>query len=103
MEKSFLAKVADMVRGRQDLVLAVFVVSVIFMMIVPLPTALVDILIGLNMSISVVLLMVAVYLRSPLDFASFPAVLLITTLFRLSISISTTRLILLEGDAGHII
>jgi type III secretion protein V len=103
MEKSFLSKVADMARGRQDLVLAVFVVSVIFMMIVPLPTALVDILIGLNMSISVVLLMVAVYLRSPLDFASFPAVLLITTLFRLSISISTTRLILLEGDAGHII
>ena len=103
MEKSFLSNVADALRGRQDIVLAVFVVSVIFMMIVPLPTPLVDVLIGLNMSISVVLLMVAVYLRSPLDFASFPAVLLITTLFRLSISISTTRLILLEADAGHII
>lgn len=98
-----LQKLTDMLRERQDILLAVFVVSVIFMMIVPLPTWLVDALIALNMSISVVLLMVAVYLKSPLDFAAFPAVLLITTLFRLSISISTTRLILLDGDAGHIV
>lgn len=100
---SKLQKITDALRTRQDILLAVFVVSVIFMMIVPLPTWLVDGLIALNMSISVVLLMVAVYLKSPLDFASFPAVLLITTLFRLSISISTTRLILLDGDAGHIV
>ena len=98
-----LQKISDMVRERQDVILAVFIVSVIFMMIVPLPTWLVDALIALNMSISVVLLMVAVYLKSPLDFAAFPAVLLITTLFRLAISISTTRLILLDGDAGHIV
>jgi type III secretion protein V len=98
-----MRKISDLLKDRQDIVLAVFVVSVIFMMIVPLPTWLVDTLIALNMSISVVLLMVAVYLKSPLDFAAFPAVLLITTLFRLSISISTTRLILLEGDAGHIV
>ncbi|MDI9331886.1 MAG: type III secretion system export apparatus subunit SctV [Alphaproteobacteria bacterium] len=98
-----LQKISDLIRERQDVILAVFVVSVIFMMIVPLPTWLVDMLIALNMSVSVVLLMVAVYLKSPLDFASFPAVLLITTLFRLSISISTTRLILLNADAGHIV
>ena len=98
-----LTKISDMVRERQDVILAVFIVSVIFMMIVPLPTWLVDALIAMNMSISVVLLMVAVYLKSPLDFAAFPAVLLITTLFRLSISISTTRLILLNADAGHIV
>ncbi len=88
---------------RQDVVLAVFIVSVIFMLILPLPTALVDTLIALNMSIAVILLMVAVYLGSPLEFASFPAVLLITTLFRLALSISTTRLVLLQGDAGQII
>ena len=98
-----LQKISDMVRERQDVILAVFIVSVIFMMIVPLPTWLVDALIALNLSISVVLLMVAVYLKSPLDFAAFPAVLLITTLFRLAISISTTRLILLNADAGHIV
>ena len=98
-----LQRLSDMVRERQDVILAVFVVSVIFMMIMPLPTWLIDTLIALNMSIAVVLLMVAVYLKSPLDFAAFPAVLLITTLFRLSISISTTRLILLDADAGAIV
>jgi len=98
-----LQKVSDLIKQRQDVILAVFVVSIIFMMIMPLPTWLIDALIALNMSISVILLMVAVYLKSPLDFAAFPAVLLITTLFRLSISISTTRLILLDADAGAIV
>jgi type III secretion protein V len=88
---------------RTDLVLAVVVVAVIFMMILPLPLWLVDLLIGVNLSISALLLMVAMYLPSPLAFSSFPTVLLITTLFRLGISIATTRLILLQGDAGHII
>lgn len=73
------------------------------MMILPLPTLVVDVLIGINMTISGVLLMVAMYLPTPLAFSSFPSVLLVTTLFRLGISIATTRLILLQGDAGHII
>ena len=92
-----------LVTSRNDLVLAVILVSIIFMMILPLPTWLVDVLIGINMTISAMLLMVAMYLPSPLAFSSFPSVLLITTLFRLGISIATTRLILLQGDAGHII
>lgn len=91
------------ITSRNDLVLAVMLVSIIFMMILPLPTWLVDVLIGVNMTISAMLLMVAMYLPSPLAFSSFPSVLLITTLFRLGISIATTRLILLQGDAGHII
>lgn len=88
---------------RNDLVLAVVLVGIIFMMILPLPVIVVDILIGINMTVSAVLLMVAMYLPSPLAFSSFPAVLLVTTLFRLGISIATTRLILLQGDAGSII
>ncbi len=88
---------------RTDIVLAVFVVAIIFMMILPLPTALVDVLIATNMGISVILLMIGVYIDSPLSFSSFPAVLLLTTLFRLALSISTTRLILLQADAGHIV
>ena len=88
---------------RQDVILAVFIVCVVFMLILPLPTVLVDTLIALNISLAVILLMVAVYLASPLDFSSFPAVLLVTTLFRLALSISTTRLILLQADAGHIV
>lgn len=89
--------------SRNDIVLAVIIVAIIFMMILPLPTWLIDVLIGLNMTASAVLLMVAMYLPSPLAFSSFPSVLLITTLFRLGISIATTRLILLQADAGHII
>ena len=89
--------------SRNDIVLAVFLVSIIFMMILPLPTWLVDTLIGTNMTLSAMLLMVAMYPPSPLAFSSFPSVLLVTTLFRLGISIATTRLILLQGDAGHII
>ncbi|MDA8000269.1 MAG: type III secretion system export apparatus subunit SctV [Alphaproteobacteria bacterium] len=98
-----LHRFLDRLAERQDVILAVFVVSVIFMLIIPLPTVLVDILIAANISISVILLMVAVYLATPLDFAAFPAVLLITTLFRLALSISTTRLILLQADAGRIV
>ena len=102
----FMAQVQRMAMAaasRNDIVLAVMLVAIIFMMILPLPTAVVDVLIGLNMTISAVLLMVAMYLPSPLAFSSFPSVLLVTTLFRLGISIATTRLILLQGDAGHII
>ncbi|MBH1965477.1 MAG: type III secretion system export apparatus subunit SctV [Comamonadaceae bacterium] len=98
-----LQRIVQLATSRNDIVLAFFLVAVIFMMILPLPTWLVDMLIGTNMTISAILLMVAMYLPSPLAFSSFPSVLLITTLFRLGISIATTRLILLQGDAGHII
>lgn len=98
-----LERIFGQLAERQDMVLAVFIVSVIFMLVIPLPTELVDVLIAFNLSVAVILLMVAVYLYQPLDFAAFPAVLLITTLFRLALSISTTRLILLQADAGHIV
>lgn len=98
-----LQRYIAMAANRTDLVLAVLLVSVIFMMILPLPTALIDTLIAINMCIAAILLMVSMYLSSPLAFSSFPTVLLITTLFRLALSISTTRLILLQGDAGHIV
>ena len=98
-----LQRLVMAVTSRNDIVLAVMLVAIIFMMILPLPTWLVDVLIGVNMTVSAMLLMVAMYLPSPLAFSSFPSVLLVTTLFRLGISIATTRLILLQGDAGHII
>lgn len=98
-----LNRAVNLLTSRNDIVLAVLIVSIIFMMILPLPTSLVDVLIGTNMTLSAILLMVAMYLPSPLAFSSFPSVLLVTTLFRLGISIATTRLILLQGDAGHII
>lgn len=98
-----LLRTISWLTSRNDIILAVLIVSVIFMMILPLPTPLIDVLIGVNMTSAAILLMVAMYLPSPLAFSSFPSVLLITTLFRLGISIATTRLILLQADAGHII
>ena len=94
-----LAKLA----GRQDVVLAILLICIIFMIILPLPVFIVDMLIVTNITISLVLLMMAVYMTSPLDFASFPSVLLITTLFRLALAITTTRLILLDADAGRVV
>ena len=78
-----LNRVVAAATSRNDIVLAVLIVSIIFMMILPLPTTLVDVLIGANMTLSAILLMVAMYLPSPLAFSSFPSVLLVTTLFRL--------------------
>jgi type III secretion protein V len=76
---------------------------ILFMIIVPLPTLVLDALIAVNMTAGMILLMVAVYIPSPLAFSVFPAILLITTLFRLALNISSTRLILLNADAGEII
>jgi type III secretion protein V len=89
--------------GRQDLVIAGILIAAVCMMVLPVPTEVVDMLIGCNLGISVLLLMVALYLRTPLDFASLPGVILISTVFRLSLAVTTTRLILVQGDAGEII
>lgn len=88
---------------RSDVAVALLLVTIIFMMILPLPTLLIDVLIAMNMGLAIILLMLAVYLPSPLAFSSFPSVLLLSTLFRLALSISTTRLILTEANAGDII
>ena len=88
---------------RQDLIIVAFLVTAIIMMVLPLPTWLVDFLLAGSMSVTVLLLMVSLYLKSPLDFSTLPAVILISTVFRLALSITTTRLILLQADAGAII
>jgi type III secretion protein V len=86
-----------------DLVLVAGVVAIVAMMILPLPAWLMDLLVAVNIASGLVLLLFGLYIASPLEFSVFPSVLLITTLFRLSLSIATTRMILLEGHAGHII
>ncbi len=91
------------ITSRTDIMLAVLMLAIIFMMVIPLPTLLIDALIAANIMMAMTLLMVAMYIPSPLAFSSFPSVLLVTTLFRLALAISTTRLILLNADAGEII
>lgn len=98
-----LRRLPAAVARRSDLVLAVLLMAIIFMMILPLPVHLLEFLQALNLGISAILLMVAVYIKSPLSFVSFPSMLLLTTLFRLSLTIAATRLILLNGYAGAII
>jgi type III secretion protein V len=86
-----------------DLTLAGLVVAVIVMMALPLPAWALDILVATSIAMGVVLLLVALFVPTPLAFSSFPAVLLITTLFRISLSVATTRQILLYAHAGDII
>jgi type III secretion protein V len=96
----------SVVRGlvrHNDLTMVVLLVLVFTMMIIPLPTPVVDLLIGINIGISFIILMMAMYVASALEFSVFPTLLLFTTLFRVGLNITTTRLILLQADAGEII
>jgi flagellar biosynthesis protein FlhA len=86
-----------------DLLAAVAVVCVVTMLVVPLPPALLDLLITLNISAALTIVVATMYLGKALDFASFPSLLLLTTMFRLAINVSVTRLILTTGDAGSVV
>src|SRR5882724_5572177 len=89
--------------GVADAVLAGLVIAVVGLMVVPLPTWLLDLLIASNLACSVVILLVSLYVSEALKIASFPTLLLITTLIRLALNVSSTRLILLQADAGEVI
>ena len=88
---------------RKDIALVCLMVASLTLMIIPLNPATIDVLLAINISLSVMLLMVSVYIKNPSDFSTFPSVILIGTAFRLSLSIGTTRLILSEAEAGDII
>src|SRR5690242_3444754 len=78
-------------------------VCVVITMVVPLPKVLLDMLLAANISLAIVILLTAMMVQRALDFSVFPALLLVTTLVRLSLNVSSTRLILLHGDAGNVI
>ncbi|WP_284284088.1 type III secretion system export apparatus subunit SctV [Mesorhizobium amorphae] len=86
-----------------DLMVALILLLAIGMMIIPIPIIAIDTLIGFNLGFAILLLMVALYVATPLEFSSLPGVILISTVFRLALTIATTRLILAEGEAGSII
>jgi type III secretion protein V len=86
-----------------DLFLVACIVLIVGLMIVPLPTFLLDVFITANMTIAITILMVALYISNGAQLASYPTLLLLTTLYRLSLEISSTRLILLQADAGEVI
>lgn len=79
------------------------IVAVVVMLVVPLPAIVLDLLIALNITLALLILMNAMFVKKPLDFAAFPALLLVMTLFRLALNVSATRLVLLDGYAGKVI
>ena len=86
-----------------DIVVSLAIIAVVIIIIIPIPLLLLDLLLTFNISLSLLILLISVYNKEPLQFAVFPSMLLLTTLLRLSLNISTTRYILSEGDAGNVI
>ncbi|MGJ7044470.1 flagellar biosynthesis protein FlhA [Thermoanaerobacterium thermosulfurigenes] len=86
-----------------DLIAAIFVVGIVLIIIIPVPSILLDFLLILNISLSIIILLTTMYVKDAMDFSVFPSILLITTLMRLSLNISSTRLILTSGFAGNVI
>ncbi|MDF2837700.1 MAG: flagellar biosynthesis protein FlhA [Paenibacillus sp.] len=87
----------------KDLIVILGIIGIVLMMIIPIPIFLIDLLLILNISIALMILLVAMNTKEALDFSIFPAILLITTLFRLALSVSTTRSILQHAEAGEVI
>lgn len=96
-------KILDSTLFKGDVAIASGVIMILMVMIIPLPTVIMDFLLAVNISLSLLVLLIGFYILRPLDFAVFPGLLLILTLFRLSLNIATTRLILSEANAGDII
>jgi flagellar biosynthesis protein FlhA len=86
-----------------DLIAAVAVVVVVTMLIVPLPSAILDLFITINISAALAIVVATMYLNKALEFSAFPSLLLLTTMFRLAINVSVTRLILTKGSAGSVV
>ena len=99
--QSIFKNFADVVKS-PDVMLAMSLMGILFTMILPLPPFLLDILLSMSIAVSFLVLMISVYVKEPLDFSTFPTVLLITTLFRLSLNVATTRSILLDAPKGNI-
>ncbi len=89
--------------GRYSDLVTIAIIGIILLIVVPLPSILVDILLTLNLSLSLVIFLLSMYIKEPLEFSIFPTMLLVTTLYRLSLNFSTTRLILGEGEAGEVV
>ncbi len=86
-----------------EIFLALFVMTLILILIMEMPSWVIDFSISLNITLGIILLMISLYVQKPLELAAFPSIILIGTMFRLCLSISSTRLILARGEAGHVI
>ncbi len=93
----------DKLGKNSDILLAFGIIFILGLMIIPLPSMLLDFFLAINISLAVLVLIVSLYIASPLEISIFPSLLLVLTIFRLSLNISSTRLILVDGYAGKVI
>ncbi len=93
----------QLVGKNSDIILALGLILMLGLMLIPLPPGLLDFLLSINITLAILILIVSLYIQSPLDISVFPGLLLVTTLFRLGLNISSTRLILIDGYAGQVI
>ena len=100
MAEQIMKKYLGNILGNKDAFLAIGVIGILLIMIVPLPTLMLDTFISMNITISIIILLISMYVLKTLDFSIFPSMLLVTTMFRLSLNVASTRLILLHGNEG---
>ena len=93
-------KTPYILRQREDVFVAILIVSVIGLMILPVPSYILDVLLALSISLSMTIIVTSVYIRKPLDFSVLPSILLMGTLYRLALNVASTRLVLLRGNEG---
>ena len=98
-----MSRLQYIVGGNRDLVLAAGMIGILFILFTPIPYQLLDFLLISNFCIALMILLVTFYTERPLEFSTFPSLLLMATLFRLALNISATRLILDNADAGKVI
>jgi flagellar biosynthesis protein FlhA len=92
--------ILNLIQKREDMAVAILMVSVIGVMLLPLPPFALDILLSMSISLAITILITSVYIKKPLDFSVLPSILLMATLYRLSLNVASTRLILLRGHEG---
>ena len=91
----------NVISRNSNVIFTSLVVGLLLLMVLPVPTFLLDILLALNIALAITILVVSLYMKEPLEFSGFPALLLVATLFRLTLNIASTRLILLKGAEGE--
>jgi len=101
MEQDNNINIVTKVIQHSDIAIAVGVIGILLVMIVPMPATILDLLLSINITLALIILLVVLYTSKPIDFAIFPSLLLIVTLFRLSLNVASTRLILLNGNLGE--
>ena len=98
-----LQRIGGKIAERQEVAVVGMLVLTLAMMVMPMPPMLADVLIAINIGLSVLLMMAAIQISAPIEFSTLPSLILLTTTFRLSLSITTSRMVLVQGDAGEII